>query len=477
MRIAVLITGEYREFEIAHKSWPFLKWPDVDFYLSTWSITKELNSRMKINISETVSIERVKEYINVVNWDISQPKTDYLTQQKMIDRWHAGLKLINDSGNTYDAVIIIRPDLYLDIDENILKEFLRTLKSNCIYCHTGGIKVTNSIQDQILFGTQDSVTRLNHIDHSEIFDWQINIHWFLAKQFIKLFDDIINIPFSKFSIVRSNCRDLSNISFDLVKKKAEEWYSAHHYVEEKLSVFSGFSNAVITLYKNNYGRFVRKTGDIQRNYDKMKLLSECGFSVPQILSKTDDSIDMEYIDGVDIQTYLLRNDINKLINFISETIDRFKSSFTQKDYSDIYRKNTEFVNNDPQLPFSAQELCGRLPKILPSGICHGDFTLENLIYAKSDNFVLIDVSTGDYDSWIFDIAKMRQDLEAKWFLRKTHIDLSAHLAIISEELKFRYPEAFDDNLYILMLLRVYKHCIPDTKEYELILTEIKRLWK
>ena len=36
--------------------------------------------------------------------------------------------------------------------------------------------------------------------------------------------------------------------------------------------------------------------------------------------------------------------------------------------------------------------------------------------------------------------------------------------------------AFDDSLYILMLLRVYRHCRVDTPEHLLITEEIKRLW-
>jgi hypothetical protein len=90
---------------------------------------------------------------------------------------------------------------------------------------------------------------------------------------------------------------------------------------------------------------------------------------------------------------------------------------------------------------------------------------------------MIDVSSGDYDSWVFDLAKLRQDLDAKWFLRNSNVDLTAQLASIKNTLYKRFPLAFDDSIYILMLLRVYRHCVFGTKEHELILNEICRLWK
>jgi len=57
MNIAVLISGEYREFEIAHPSWEFDKCGKVDYYFSTWAETSEVNDNLNINIHETVTID------------------------------------------------------------------------------------------------------------------------------------------------------------------------------------------------------------------------------------------------------------------------------------------------------------------------------------------------------------------------------------------------------------------------------------
>jgi hypothetical protein len=78
---------------------------------------------------------------------------------------------------------------------------------------------------------------------------------------------------------------------------------------------------------------------------------------------------------------------------------------------------------------------------------------------------------------IFDIAKLRQDLDGKWFIRKSSDEFQSELFVIKKELVINFPEAIDDYIYILMLLRVYKYTKENTKEQLLILSEIKRLWK
>jgi tRNA A-37 threonylcarbamoyl transferase component Bud32 len=123
-----------------------------------------------------------------------------------------------------------------------------------------------------------------------------------------------------------------------------------------------------------------------------------------------------------------------------------------------------------------EELYNQLPTEIPQSLCHGDFTLENILYSNG-KFYLLDAVTGPYDSWIFDIAKMRQDIDAHWFLRNSNIELTVQLKILRDRLEFEFNQAFNKYFYILMLLRVYRHCIEGTKEHQLILTEIKKIWK
>jgi hypothetical protein len=90
---------------------------------------------------------------------------------------------------------------------------------------------------------------------------------------------------------------------------------------------------------------------------------------------------------------------------------------------------------------------------------------------------MIDAVTIEYDSYIFDIAKLRQDLECKWFLRETKLMLDIKLENLQEKILERFPGSDNDYLLILMLLRVFLHTQPGDFNREFILKEIKRLWK
>jgi hypothetical protein len=239
----------------------------------------------------------------------------------------------------------------------------------------------------------------------------------------------------------------------------------------------GFSGSKISLMKKDNGYlFVRKEGNITRNYEKLKMLSSNGFAVPIVYDKTPELLDMEYIEGLDMVQYLQNHDYRPLVKFIVSTMNKFKESSILTDYTDVYSKQLSKIDYS-DLPFSQHELFCRLPAILPKSLCHGDFTFENIIYSSSNNFVMIDCSTGDYDSWIFDLAKLRQDLDANWFLRNNSLILDLNLPTIKTNLKKEFPEAFDDNLYILMLLRVYTYCQQGSKEHYLLLAEIQKIWK
>jgi 5-methylthioribose kinase len=129
-----------------------------------------------------------------------------------------------------------------------------------------------------------------------------------------------------------------------------------------------------------------------------------------------------------------------------------------------------------EMPFTKEELIAKLPKLLVKSTYHGDLTLENIMYTDP-GFHLIDPVTIEYDSYIFDIAKLRQDLECKWFLRNTNIKLEVKLQNLQNKLRQQYESAFDDNLLILMLLRVYLHTKQGDDNHKFIMKEINRLWK
>mgnify|MGYP003332597290 FL=1 len=239
----------------------------------------------------------------------------------------------------------------------------------------------------------------------------------------------------------------------------------------------GHSGCEVFLKKYSDGTpYVLKTGEISRNIERMSFLLEQNYPVPKIYNYTDCSMEMEYIHGLDIKTHLIYNSTKNLYKFIVNTLEKFSVGFSDKDYTEVYNKKLQWLDNTHEFPFTKSELIDRLPKILPQSVYHGDMTLENLMSTK-DGFYMIDPVTIEYDSYIFDIAKMRQDLECRWFLRNADVKIGVKLKLLQDKILDRFPLAKNDNLLILMLLRVYLHTTKNDTNYNFIMKEVKRLWK
>ena len=240
--------------------------------------------------------------------------------------------------------------------------------------------------------------------------------------------------------------------------------------------FSGHSGSKITLMSNDNGLFVRKENNVERNFERLSALNNLGFHVPKILRKEGNILDMQYIQGLDMQTYLKHNNEKLLTKYILDILDALAFIPTSKDYTEVYNEKLEWMDTDTSLPFTKEDLIITLPKVLPQSFYHGDLTLENILYSFC-NFYMIDPVTIEYDSFVFDIAKMRQDLHCKWFLRKSDDRLDTKLKNIEDKILNKYPVANNNGLLILMLLRVYLHTEKNDENYTFIMREIDKLWK
>lgn len=247
-------------------------------------------------------------------------------------------------------------------------------------------------------------------------------------------------------------------------------------MDKVIKQFSGHSGSSVHLMQDETRYYVRKVGNVERNHERITNLFGV-VNVPKIYRKDGEVLEMEYIHGLDMKTYLRFNDIERLLNFIFDSLSAFSKNSVDKDYTEIYNNSLSWMKDDKDLPFSKEQLIERLPKVLPSSTYHGDMTLENMIYENTGRFYFIDAVTVNYDSWVFDIAKLRQDLECEWFLRNDKIMLDAKLKNMQQIILNKYSIANDDSLLILMLLRVYLHCQKGSNEYKFILNEVKRLWK
>jgi hypothetical protein len=238
----------------------------------------------------------------------------------------------------------------------------------------------------------------------------------------------------------------------------------------------GNSLSIVELIEIDNKIYVRKTGDVSRNIERINSLKCLNLPLPDIITYNDKHYIMEYIEHLDMKTYLEKKDVLNLVKFIDKIIISLQTKIVLKDYSNVYYEKLSKINlQEYDLPFSKVQLIDRLPKKLPSSEYHGDLTLENILYQQNKDFMLIDPLTSEYDSYVFDLAKLRQDITCKWFIRNDNVYLDSKLKILVDSLS-KYEHFNNDNILILMLLRV----LPYTKniiDRNFLTSEIKKLWK
>lgn len=239
----------------------------------------------------------------------------------------------------------------------------------------------------------------------------------------------------------------------------------------------GYSGSTVLLMQDRSRTFVRKVGNVTRNQERLRALSDSNIAMPKIIATGDNHYDMEYIPHDDMITWLLHNPIDQFVNWILDCIAKLKRNSVAQEWQTVYRARLAvpaLAPYWPQLPFTAEELIAQLPHSIPASSYHGDLTMDNCIHGFDGRFYLIDPITSDYASWVFDLAKLMQDLECGWFIRNKDAMLQGKLWSIKSAIVAEHPISDNKNLIILMLLRVLPYTNND-QDRNFIIKEINRL--
>ena len=169
MKTAVLVYGEYREFDNVVNSWKILDRLNCDFYFSTWNKSKQNNNKLGIKREFDVTPDMILKYypdavVDIINQkDIPELDEKWGNSVKIYYHWKNCLKLLKDSKKEYDFIVIIRPDLFLTLNKNYtlfpIKLLSKIYKKNSLFM--GGDIVTNSmVNDVFIFGSYDVLEKL-----------------------------------------------------------------------------------------------------------------------------------------------------------------------------------------------------------------------------------------------------------------------------------------------------------------------------
>lgn len=237
----------------------------------------------------------------------------------------------------------------------------------------------------------------------------------------------------------------------------------------------GHSGARVSLYEKNNEYVV-----IKENYSKAResvaILNILPFPTPSIYEVSDTHIIMEYINGQDMATYLELADkqgINVLIDFLSRYIQWCLDNSEEYIFDKEIEKKLLDINNYIDLNSFAKNL--KVP--MPRSIIHGDFTLENIMYANN-KFYFIDANPTDLNSIYFDANKLRQDLDCLWFIRNKEEKVQHKIICnkISRELKKQFHFMQNNTIMLLMLARILPYTKDECTE-SFLLKEIQKLLK
>ena len=236
----------------------------------------------------------------------------------------------------------------------------------------------------------------------------------------------------------------------------------------------GYSDSKVLLLNENNSLFVRKFDNIKRNLERYDSLN---LPFPKILNRCDEYYDIEYIENIDMVNYLIHNGPVDLLDFIVDTVNTLSNTNNGiKDYSNVFYEKTKFISDYKELNFTQDELLKRLDNNIISTDYFGDLSLDNILFdTKKNKFVLIDGLTSVYDSYVFDLAKLSQDIKHKWFIRNKTIYINHQLNYLNKALTKKYIEYSNPYYSILMLLRILPYHKTE-KDKNFILKRVNELW-
>lgn len=257
---------------------------------------------------------------------------------------------------------------------------------------------------------------------------------------------------------------------------------------ELIRVLKGHSGCKVILCKSSSGYFVRKSSEDQgylvrfRNQiGKQIALSEI-IPLPKVLDVCDGeselSYTMEFIQGEDFHTACLARPpmwINGFVNHLFDFFLKLRAQGQKEDLSSFFVAKLQSIGNTLEEKPMLESVRGRiLPLIdklktvdygsVPATLCHGDMTLENIIFQADGAFMFIDVLDGDPSSIWLDVAKLCFDLEVGWTLRETlwsetNVERRA-LSMLSqyalEEVGLMIEAHFRDILPVLPALKAFQ---------------------
>ena len=244
-----------------------------------------------------------------------------------------------------------------------------------------------------------------------------------------------------------------NVKYDelIFGKPLGDWYiddkgmSVNDFLSADFVDLKGGSNSIIT---KEFDKVIKTSKSSQMQNSWYKVAKEFGLNIPEIYSCVGDTLYMSYIEGIPLVDCCTKDDISQLVNIVYSKIKLAQCADLFGRLDDYCKNLFNHLNNDTtklvveKIKNNEKELLSKV------SWCHGDFTLSNMIKKNNEIYFIDPNFKNDYNSYLLDLAKIRQSLENYEYL--------FGLSISKNKM---YRDFFDsiinkEDLYLVKLLEI-----------------------
>lgn len=223
MKIALLLFGEIRNFDLAVKSWNLLKYPNIDCFILSQNESIELQKGILVRHIKDIDDEYFSSYfpsieeIKLENRDDFRKNNSHNDLHYMLRDYRNFNKILDNSKKKYDLIFINRLDSIMFI--NNLDEFFKTYDKNNLYLVNNINKNNPWTRDHFMFGSYNVVKYF--LENLPPGNTIVDSHIDLAKY-------ILQIPYTH-SIWKDGCVSfhLRHKSYNELKNKFNEYHSGN----------------------------------------------------------------------------------------------------------------------------------------------------------------------------------------------------------------------------------------------------------
>lgn len=240
----------------------------------------------------------------------------------------------------------------------------------------------------------------------------------------------------------------------------------------------GHSKYKLKLENNLVEKYHHTNDDrLVKSAYKQKRFKSKFFKTPNVLNIERDGFKMEYISGYSFSQFLTAASKRDLDGFINK-IDGYlkENQITNYDIPiELFINKIKSIDYDSTLLLS--KIKNKKTVNVGVGICHGDLTLSNMIFAE--DIYLIDFLDSYLESPTMDIVKLRQDTHLHWSLNMVEnvtdlTKIKLGLRYIDEFLINNYEVEDYYFLQIINLIRIFPYT-NDKKTEDWLNKNIKEL--